>query len=295
MNLKILITVLAIVHFSNATSQGKKNRPLPFNRSNDKGNTFLHKQWWIGIKGGVNLTNPVVVNSFAVITPTNYDAALIRKKYERFAPIGSQVALECSFYYRGFSISVQPGYHQMGMIYGNKFTWSDTEQSSMSVELSYEQTHRMEYLNLPLLLKYEIPLGRFSPYIQAGGYLNTILNATKEITQTGIDESAGGPNRFESDPISVGATDLFARHHYGIIAGAGLCYTPGNVRINLDIQYRYGLTLVNSPGSRYDNDRLAGVGDAMDDVKLNNIVVSAGILFPLRFLSSGFKSTANTY
>lgn len=295
MKIKTLITVLAIIHFANAAAQSKKNKPVPFNRSADKANTFLQKQWWIGIKGGVNLANPVVENSFAVITPTNYDADVIRKTYERFAPIGSQVALECSFYYRGFSISVQPGYHQVGMIYRNEFTWKDAEQSTMSVELSYEQVHRMEYLNVPFILKYEIPLSRFSPYIQAGAYLNTLLNANKEITQSGIDESAGGPNQFKSDPVSVGATDLFARHHYGIIAGGGIYYTPGNVRINLDIQYRHGLTLINSPGNRYDNDRLAGVGDAMDDVKLNNLVVSAGIMFPLRFLSSGFKSTVNPY
>jgi hypothetical protein len=293
MKVKILLTILAAFCFANAISQNRKSKFMPYNRSSDKGNTFLHKQWWIGIKGGVNVANPVVGSSYAVITPTNYDAALIQKKYEKFMPIGSQVALECSFYLRGFSISVQPGYHQTGLLYGNTFNWNDPEQTSMVVELSYEHAHRMEYLTLPLLLKYEIPVRRFSPYIQAGVYLNTLLNANKEITQSGNDESAGGPNHFETEPVSVGATDLFARHHYGIIGGVGICYTPGNVRINLDIQYRHALTLLNSPGNRYDNDRLAGVGDAMDDLKLNNVVISAGVLFPLRFLSSGFKSTAN--
>lgn len=293
MKRKILITVLAVLCVMNAFSQNRKSRPVSYNRSNDKKNTFLHKQWWIGMKGGVNVASAMIENSYAVITPTNYDASLIDKKYEKFAPIGSQFALECTFYLRGFSISVQPGYHQLGMIYSNQFDWNDPEQTAMSVELSYEHSHRMEYLTLPLLLKYEVPVQRFSPYIQAGVYLNTLLNANKTITQSGIDESAGGPNHFESEPVSVGATDLFARHHYGIIGGAGIYYTPGNVRINLDVQYRYALTLNNSPQSRYDNDRLAGVGDAMDDIRLNNLVISAGILFPLRFLSSGFKSTAN--
>lgn len=294
MKRKILIAVLVGLCVFSASGQKRKSQPAPFNRSNDKNNAFLHKQWWIGLKGGVNLSNPIVENSFAVITPTNYDGTLIGKEYETFAPLGGQVALECAFYFRGFSISVQPGYHQMGVIYGNRFNWSDPEQSSMQVDLSFKHSHRMEYLSVPVVLKYEFPLNRFSPYVQAGAYLNTLLNATKEVTQSGIDESAGGPNHFESEPISVGATDLFARHHYGIVGGAGVYFTPGNVRLNLDIQYRWALTLLNSPSNRYDNDRLVGVGDAMDDLTLNNLVISAGVMFPLRFLSNGFKSTVNT-
>jgi hypothetical protein len=51
-----------------------------------------------------------------------------------------------------------------------------------------------------------------------------------------------------------------------------------------------GMSNISSTDNRYGSDRLSGVGDAMDDLTLDNISVSLGCLFPLRFLSSGFKS-----
>ncbi len=264
-----------------------------YNRPSDKKNTFLHKQWWIGLKGGGNYSGVDVDKSYAIITPVNYSSSEIEKTYDNFSDPGAQVSLEATFYYRGFCISVQPGYQRVGFSYENQFTWTDPEQASLTVDLTYRQSHRMEYLTLPVILRYEYPVRRFSPYVHAGFYSNILLNASKELVVTGRDQSAGGPNDFESEPVAVGASDLFAKHHYGVLGGVGTFYTLGNIRLNLEVQYRMGLSLVNSPENRYGNDRISGMGDAMDDITMNNLSISIGTLFPLRFLSSGFKSNDN--
>ena len=94
-----------------------------------------------------------------------------------------------------------------------------------------------------------------------------------------------------NEPISVGAKDLFARSYWGLLGGIGVNYNLGNnVRLNLDIMYKYGMSNITSTDNRYGSDRLAGVGDAMDDLTLDNLSVSIGCLFPMRFLSSGFKT-----
>jgi hypothetical protein len=59
----------------------------------------------------------------------------------------------------------------------------------------------------------------------------------------------------------------------------------------MDVTYRHGMSLANSVTNRYSDHRLTGAGDVMDDIKLNNIAVSIGALFPMRYLASGFKST----
>jgi hypothetical protein len=105
-----------------------------------------------------------------------------------------------------------------------------------------------------------------------------------------VDVAAGGANAFKDEPIMVGAKDLFAKNHWGLVAGAGAYYNLGNVRVNLDIQYKYGMSNITSVKNRYSNDRLSGVGDAMDDLTLDNLSFSIGCLFPLRFLENGFKS-----
>jgi hypothetical protein len=58
----------------------------------------------------------------------------------------------------------------------------------------------------------------------------------------------------------------------------------------LDATYRQSLSNIANPQNRFSNDRLSGIGDAQDDLNLKNIMVSAGVLFPMRYLSSSFKS-----
>src|SRR5690606_6373109 len=123
----------------------------------------------------------------------------------------------------------------------------------------------------------------------AGAFSAILVNANKSVTITGTDYASGGTNEFESEPIIVGAKDLFAKNHWGLMGGAGLNYHQGNVRINLDIVYLHGMSNISSTENRYGNDRLSGVGDALDDMTLDNLAISLGCLFPLRFLESGFK------
>jgi hypothetical protein len=142
----------------------------------------------------------------------------------------------------------------------------------------------------PLLVKFDLTKTKLRPYIQAGGFAAVLINADKSVTISGTDYASGGENEFSSEPIIVGAKDLFAKTYYGLIGGVGLNYHQGNIRLNLDVMYQYGMTNITSTTGRYSNDRLAGVGDIMDDMTMDNITISLGCLFPLRFLGSGFKT-----
>jgi hypothetical protein len=71
----------------------------------------------------------------------------------------------------------------------------------------------------------------------------------------------------------------------------GLYLNQGNVRFNLDIMYKLGMSNITSTKNRFGSDRLSGVGDTMDDMKLNSVAITAGCLFPLRFLGRNFRST----
>lgn len=274
-----------------AEAQVKKKKNAQFNKMNKPENTFLNKQWWIGLKGGLNFSSVYVDQSFSVITPTNYDATLSGKKYEEWDPISAQAGIDITFYLKGFSISVQPTFQTIRFGYSNNYEWTNSENPEQRLELEYTQQQKADYVIIPLLFRYEHSFNKFSPYLQAGVYGGYPLDGTKEARYSGTDYASGGVNVISSEPVEVGAKDLFAPAHYGIVGGGGLYFTTGNIRLNLDIQYKYGLTLINSTENRYSNDRLSGFGDAMDNIMFRNIAVSVGTLFPLRFLSSGFKSS----
>jgi hypothetical protein len=286
---RILLLSLLLLFFSEGFSQARKRKPTQFNSGN-RANPFLHQQWWIGLKGGVNVSDIHVKKTYSVLAPTNYDPAISHKVYETFKPVGTQLGLEATYYYHGFSASVQPTYQNTKFSYSNSYTWVDVESPSNRLDLTYNQEQQVAYLVVPLIFKYEFTFARFTPFVQVGSYLSFLLNANKDVSIKGTDYASGGVNEFSSPTVSIGATDLFAKQHYGYIAGAGLYYNIGNIRLSMDVQYKFGRSIINSDENRYQNDRLSGIGDSMDDMTINNISVSLGTLFPLRFLSSGFKS-----
>lgn len=252
---------------------------------------FLEKQWWLGFKAGANTAKIKVEQPYAAISPTNYELSSLTKKYNNFSLIGSQASLEVSFYFKGFLISFQPTYQYTRFSYDTHYAWTSSTDEKNNVEINYNHDQKVNYAILPLLIKYDVYGNKLRPYVQAGAYSAMRLNATKSVSTSGVDHASGGRNEFTTETISVGADDQFAKYHWGLIGGAGVNYNFRNhVRLNLDIQYRYGMSNITSTSNRYGSDRLAGVGDVMDDMLLNNISVSVGCLFPLRFLQSSLQT-----
>lgn len=250
---------------------------------------FLNKQFWLGFKAGVNLTDPIVQSRYSVIVPSNYDAAFSEKKYESYNKLGAQATLEVTFYFKGISISAQPTYRTSRFVYSNDYTWTNPDVATDKLNLHFAQEQQLDYADLPLLLKYEFTQNKLRPYLQAGVYYSILVNANKSVTVSGTDNASGGTTTFENEAVVVGSKNLFT-NNWGIIAGAGLNYNLGNVRIVFDASYHMGMSNIANVQNRFSNDRLNGIGDAQDDLKTNNLVFSVGCLFPMRFLSNSFKS-----
>lgn len=250
---------------------------------------FLNKQFWLGFKAGVNLTSPVALARYSVFMPNNYNRNVTDKVYQTFNKVGGQATLEVTFYYKGISISAQPTYRSSRFTYHNEYTWNNPEAAGQALRLKFDQEQQLDYADLPLLVKYEFTQNTLRPFIQAGVYYSILVNATKGVTVSGTDNASGGTNNFENEPVVVGAKDLFT-NNWGVIAGGGLNYNLGNVRVVLDISYHMGMSNIANVNNRFSNDRLSGIGDAQDDLKTNHLLFSVGCLFPLRFLSNNFKS-----
>ena len=265
-----------------------KKKPSGFNKGkSSQTEKFLDTQWWIGFKAGTNLTQSVPGTRYSVAVPTNYSGGRIEKLYDAFNEAGSQASLEFTFFYKGFSFSTQPTYRLSRFTYSNQLFWGN---GTGQLILNYEQEQKISYTDIPLIVKYDITGNKLRPYVQAGIFYSFLINATKSVSVSGIDGTSGTIHEFSSEPVIVGAQDLFHKGYWGLTGGVGLNYNIGNIRVVLDASYWKGMSNVTNTESRYSNNRLSGIGEAMDDMILNNIVISAGCLFPLRFLSNDFKS-----
>lgn len=281
-----------------ALSQKKKTKTTKsaytkaYNKQADENAKFLNKQWWIGAKSGVNLSAPHVTAPYAILSPANYTLAKgTGKKYESFSQLGSLATVEITFYYRGIGFSFQPTYQHAVFSYSNEYEWAGSKDPTHQLTLRYDHEQKIDHFVFPLLVKYEFAGNKLRPYFQFGFYEAVLINATKSAKASGIDLASGGTNELKDQPIVVGARDLFAKNHWGLIGGLGLNYKLGNVRLNLDVQYKYGQSNISSAKNRNNNDLLGtGAFDTMDDLTMDNLNISLGCLFPLRFLEDGFKS-----
>ena len=281
---RVLMVLIACSLFLPANGQKRRKSAAP---SSDP---FLNTQWWLGFRGGVNLSSTSRENLYSSFSPINYDPSEIRKTYESYNLPGIQAALEFSFYYKGFYISFQPGYINMRFRYKNSYQWTDQENQTNTLELNYTHTQNLDYFEFPLLFKYEFTRTKARPFVQIGGYYSTLLNAQKKVETKGTDSASGGINDFENEELAIGVDDLFLKSSAGIIGGIGVNYDPGNVRLIFDINYRYGLHNVVDAQNRYSNNALTSIGDVFDDLSLRNVSFSVGALFPLKFLSKNYQS-----
>jgi len=288
---RLLLLVLLLLVSNEGFSQFKK-------RKKSKGPTygasyterFLQTQWWLGFMVGTNLTQADPVNRYSVFSPTNYAPGMLDKEYQSFNKPGVQAGVEIAFYHRGFTIALQPNYRRQRFTYSNELAWEDPADPALRLELMYEQDHKLDYIDFPLLVRYDFTRTQVRPYIQAGAYYGILVNATKQVEVSGTDFASGGEMPFEGESIIVGAKDLFISSSVGLVGGVGVSYDVWNIRMVFEANYRYGLNNITDTENRYTNNQLAGIGDAMDDIKLRNISFSFGVLFPLRFISSGLNS-----
>jgi hypothetical protein len=288
--MKKSLLLISVVLISLGTT-GQTRKPAGFNNSN-KGKAqdrFLDKQFWLGFKAGINLSQADPTKRYSVISPANYSAGLTNKVYDSYNKVGSQASIEVTFYYKGFSFSTQPTYIHSRFTYSNQFTWDNPEIAAEQLILNYDQEQKVDYADFPLTVKYDITRTRLRPYAQFGIFYSILINANKSVAVSGTDYASGGTNEFKNEPVIVGAKDLFA-NYWGLVGGVGANYNLGNVRLVLDVSYRKGMSNIANTKNRYSNDQLSGVGDVQDDSKLNNIVISAGCLFPMRYLSNSFKA-----
>ena len=281
--------LLLLANYDGIAQAGRKNAmvkrsPKPSAKS------YLEKQWWLGMRGGINLGGVNLQTRYSVIEPIDYNFLLLAKDYDNFSQLGSQAGLDFAFYYKGFYICLQPGYRNSRITYTNDYFWFDRDNPGTELQLNYQHQNRLDHLEIPLIIKYDVTGNKLRPFVQAGIFNAWLINANKSLDITGVDAAAGGTNEFTTGTISSGASDLFDKSYWGLLGGAGVHYQLGNVRFNFDVSYRHGMSDVTRPSSRYGSDNYSGVGEAQDDLRLNNISITFGCMFPLKFLSSSFQS-----
>jgi hypothetical protein len=284
---KIYLALLLVSIAIGVQAQGKK-RTASFNANKQKANAnqFIEQQWWLGFKAGINVAQADPLKRYTILTPTNYSSSLVEKKYDAFREIGIQTTVEISYYYKGFYFSTQPSYISSTFSYSNQLQWVNAANSNEQLTQTYKQTQKVEYADLPFIIKYDITGSKLRPFVQVGIFYSLLLNAVKTVEVSSVDQATGGTNTLTD---IRGVKDMFS-NYWGLMGGVGASYQLGNVRLVLDASYRQSMSNMVNPENRFSANGFSSIGVVEDDLNLKNITISAGVLFPMRYLSSSFKS-----
>lgn len=249
--------------------------------------SFLDTQFWLGIKMGINYTQAFPNQRNTGFSPIDYSADSLQKSYSDFALPGAHMGLEMNFYHRGFSASFQPAYKRSRYKYSSQLAWNG-ELPNSQFEVRYEVEQRLDLIELPLMIKYDVvKKGKIRPFIMIGGFYSLIASAQKDVKLSQIDYSSGTALASNGGNASLSVKDSF-QHFSGLSGGTGVNLDYWNIRTVFEINYKRSLTSATKPNAQ--QNELASFGEANDEVFLRDLSFSLSFVFPFRFIDQQFKA-----
>ena len=207
-----------------------------------------HAQVKLGVIGGLNLAN-ISFDPAAGSSPSRATAF----------GAGGVVQFRLA---ENVALQLEPMYLQKGARQEGSFEFGfDDTGSDSSLSFNVDVKAKLNYLELPVMLKLEIGTGSTRPYVMAGPTIGYRLSAK----ETG---SVSGPGFNEQ--IDEDVKDLTKSMDFGLGFGAGVNFPAG--RNTVFVQGRYALGLAN-----INNDP----EDTETKLKTNGLQVMAGVAFPI--------------
>lgn len=279
----ILFICIAFLQFNSFAQRRSYKAP-----KKDYLGSFDDSQWWIGLHGGVNLSKALPLKSYSLIEPIT-GGFLANKDYEGFRRLGVQAGARLDFNFHSiFSVSFQPTYTNMNYGYKVQYQWQG--QDNNFLDLKYNHRLRLNYLEMPLILRFDFMRQQFKPYAQVGIGYGLLLKADKYIEIESFDRASGASNPIQNDSPIIGAENLFIKSQFMWYLGGGVSYDAGNVRLGAELNYKQGLNNITNKQNRYADQRMIGMLDALDDMTLQNISIEFYFVFPMKFLqTSSFR------
>lgn len=272
---------------------------IPFLSISQKSESTPDTQWWLGLRGGANVTSLSTLKDYSVLY--NEQSEIIESTKTR---MGWQIGIEGDFDLFGIlELSLMPGLKKIGWDSDKSTSW----QNGVTAQVyELEQTHSYDllYFDLPLSVKFDfinMGLGGIKikgkdkahikvkngggliAFVQGGVFYNRLMNATTSIEKNIIYNQVESNSEFDQ-----GVSSLFLKNSYGWLAGGGVGYDFQSIRIELDVLYRKSLHNVVDVSERYSQTTLVNdYYEVLDDLKFSNMEFSLRLLFPFKFIYSG--------
>lgn len=274
---RIVVTVILIFFFGSI----RADEPGPFYFAGSKSS----REFMVGFKVGVNFTQPIVMQSFNVLSAV--DPAVLQsgnKSYRLFfRNPGYQYAFTVLYKVKeNLDVRFEPHFTTYNYSYQSSFFWENTGNNSERIDMTMLHKQTLKYIELPITARWLIGSGKLRPFTQAGGFVGIMQNAVKTADRTERYTNALGTSTLDAETISGGAGTLYRTLRLGVNGGVGLDYEINTIHLTLDVNLNLGFNNVTNKGTRYSAQQYSGgLYDVQDNLKLLVPSINLGILIPL--------------
>lgn len=274
-NITYYIAAIFFISFSvnyTAFAQLGNNRPT---------NIFGPENFAFGMRGGVNTTDVLVLQSFAVFSNSPEQDVIETKIYEKM-PKNTALEFGLVLQYKfgeKIKLNFNPGFTNYNYAFANTLSW---QSAGGSIDAEFSHNYKTRYLDLPLVLSFHFLNGNIRPYAGAGMYLNyrrsAYLKTEYNWTDTGIDAS----NPIFIKDTEIATPESFLDKYYGIIANAGVSYIFGGIELALEFQYKRTLLNPVSAKNRYEEQYIIDKTYTVpDDILMQHAVTQIVFTIPV--------------
>jgi hypothetical protein len=258
---------------------------LPANIKNGGSVYSKESKLMVGAKGGLTFAQPIVLQKFNVVNPLdNAISQSGNKTYKSlFHNIGYQYAFTALYKLKeSLDIRLEPNFATYIYKYQTEYSWISSGSDAEQIDMSIKHRHSLNYLEIPITLRYLYGSGTARPFIQGGIYYGFLLNAIKSSEKIETYSNSLGTSTLNSEKQTGDARSLYVKSRYGFNAGIGIDYDFSAVHLTFDINLNFGINSVANESGRYSNQQYtSGLYDIQDNIRLIIPSVNIGILFPL--------------
>lgn len=275
----VFLTLILFIFTAPSFAESPANyRPSGFASSKDS-------KFMVGVKGGLTFIQPLVLQKFNVINPL--DNTISQSGIKTYKPFYQNIGYQYAFtaLYKlsnSLDIRLEPNFTTYVYKYQAEYSWISTGSDGERIDMNLKHKQSLNYLEIPLTLRYLYGSGTARPFIQGGLFYGFLLNAIKTSEKTETYSNATGSSSLNSEVQTGDARPLYVKSRYGFNAGIGIDYDLSAVHLTFDINLNFGINQVTNEAGRYSNQQYtSGLYDIQDNIRLIIPSFNIGILFPL--------------
>lgn len=236
-------------------------------------NKFRHDPLYrIGLKFGMNLTQPVVTNYYNVgsagagqggysMSPSFQVYGVFEKDFFRKKPWNRLV------------LAAELGYFTRGYTYTNDQLATADEDPSKAIS-NQEFQFSQQYLDLNVIGQFKFKNTiNLQTYLGGGPGISYLLGSSNQATTL-----LG--NGFTVTGSAVEDTDSYTKLLYSLNLVAGIKYKFGEVYLTAEARYQMGFTNVVNNETRTNDEVAFDYQGRYNDYRFNNMTLSIGIIYP---------------